>query len=377
MLFKRLELKNLLSFQDTKVDLRPLNVLIGANGSGKSNLIDVISLLQATPTNLSDAIRQGGGARSWLSMAEGAGRVAGIVCEVDDAPPLQYKLSLSEESNAIVVVEESLSKGSQTHFTRRGSSARRRVSRSGFVSTNHIPASESFFSVYKNPNDPTRITQTGKALEAIRIYRDFTTSGSRAASRYGATVSAPKDHLSETGDNLALMLQALDFQGRAEAINGYLKRFWDRYLRFKVNLEGSGFLQTYLFEKGLERPVSAARLSDGTLKFLCLLATLLNAAAPPLTCIEEPEVGLHPEAIPIVADLLIEASARMQLIVTTHSEALVDALSHRPDDVLVCERDFDGGTQFKRLDKKKLGDWLERYTLGELWRKGEFGGTRW
>jgi len=64
-------------------------------------------------------------------------------------------------------------------------------------------------------------------------------------------------------------------------------------------------------------------------------------------------------------------------VVTTHSEALIDALSDRPEDVLVTERDFDNGTQFKRLDSKQLSVWLERYTLGALWRKGEIGGTRW
>jgi hypothetical protein len=67
----------------------------------------------------------------------------------------------------------------------------------------------------------------------------------------------------------------------------------------------------------------------------------------------------------------------MQLIVTTHSDALVDSLSHRPDAILVCERDFDNGTQFRRLSKEQLKSWLEHYTLGQLWRKGEIGGGRW
>jgi predicted ATPase len=107
------------------------------------------------------------------------------------------------------------------------------------------------------------------------------------------------------------------------------------------------------------------------------LAVLLERELPPLICIEEPEVGLHPEAIQIVAEALVEASERTQLIVTTHSEALIDALSDRPEDVLVTERDFDNGTQFRRLDKDQLSLWLERYSLGQLWRKGEIGGNRW
>src|ERR1700680_769722 len=79
-------------------------------------------------------------------------------------------------------------------------------------------------------------------------------------------------------------------------------------------------------------------------------AVLLEKRLPPLICIEEPEVGLHPEAIQIVAEALVDASERTQLIVTTHSEALIDALSDRPEDVLVTESDFDNGTQFERID---------------------------
>ena len=82
-------------------------------------------------------------------------------------------------------------------------------------------------------------------------------------------------------------------------------------------------------------------MSDGTLKFLALLAALFHPKAPPLMCIEEPELGLHPDALQFVAEVLLEASETMQLIVTTHSDALVDALTDHPESVLVCERDFD------------------------------------
>jgi predicted ATPase len=168
----------------------------------------------------------------------------------------------------------------------------------------------------------------------------------------------------------------MDFKGHHDRVQSYLRRFCDRFDDVKVRLDGS-LAKTYIQESGLLEPLVSWRLSDGTLKFLCLLAVLLEKDAPPLICIEEPEVGLHPEAIQIVAEALVEASERTQLIVTTHSEALIDALSDRPEDVLVTERDFDNGTQFRRLDKKQLSLWLERYSLGQLWRKGEIGGNRW
>jgi predicted ATPase len=173
-----------------------------------------------------------------------------------------------------------------------------------------------------------------------------------------------------------LILLDMDFKGLHDRIRDYLHRFCDRFSDVRVRLDGP-IAKTYIEESGLLEPLVSWRLSDGTLKFLCLLAILLEKDLPPLICIEEPEVGLHPEAIQIVAEALVEASERTQLIVTTHSEALIDALSDRPEDVVVTERDFDSGTQFRRLEKKQLSLWLERYSLGRLWRKGELGGNRW
>ena len=89
-------------------------------------------------------------------------------------------------------------------------------------------------------------------------------------------------------------------------------------------------------------------------------------------CIEEPELGLHPDAVELLAELLVDASARMQLVVTTHSDALVSALTSQPDAIVACERPG-AGTELRRLDPKKLASRLEDYRLGDLWRMGELG----
>ena len=127
-------------------------------------------------------------------------------------------------------------------------------------------------------------------------------------------------------------------------------------------------------ENGVTIP--ASRLSDGTLRWLFLLTVLLHPDPPPLVCLEEPELGLHPDMIRPLVKLLINASERMQLVVTTHSDALVDELSGAPNAVIVCEK-HDGSSFFKRLDREQLAEWLKRYTLGQLWRTGEIGGNRW
>jgi predicted ATPase len=86
---------------------------------------------------------------------------------------------------------------------------------------------------------------------------------------------------------------------------------------------------------------------------------------------------MHPDAMRLIASLLGEASARTQLVVTTHSPALVDALTDQPESVVICERDLDEATQFRRLKSSDLDEWLKRYSLGQLWQKGEIGGNRW
>jgi predicted ATPase len=134
-------------------------------------------------------------------------------------------------------------------------------------------------------------------------------------------------------------------------------------------------VQLFLEEKG-GRQIPATRLSDGTLRYLCLLAILLHPEPPPIVAIEEPELGLHPDVIPHVAELLVKASARTQLFVTTHSRMLVDALGDDPESVIVCSKE-NGESRMERLDAEHLREWLGHYSLGDLWSKGEIGGNRW
>jgi predicted ATPase len=109
---------------------------------------------------------------------------------------------------------------------------------------------------------------------------------------------------------------------------------------------------------------------------MSLLVILLNPNPPPRLCIEEPDLGLHPDAITIVSDLIVETSVRTQLIVTTHSDVLLDAMSGRSESVVVCERS-EGQTQVTRLNAEKLEPRLALQSLSQLWHSGEIGGNRW
>jgi len=155
----------------------------------------------------------------------------------------------------------------------------------------------------------------------------------------------------------------------------YLKLFYEDAVSLHATIK-QGVVETSLEERYLKSTVPLRRLSDGTLRWLALLAVLLDPNPPPVICIEEPELGLHPDMIHELGKLLLTASRRMQIIVATHSEALIEAFSETPETVIVCEK-IGGASAFRRLSKPELSTWLEQYSLGQLWRQGQLGGTRW
>jgi predicted ATPase len=378
MLLESIKLTNLLSFRDAELELRALNVLIGPNASGKSNLIAAMGLLKAAPENLEAAVIRGGGVRQWIHKARPEG-IAQIDARIDlrrDDGALDYTLAFYADNLSLHLGEDLASRNTgQKFFSRTGAKAK--IYRPGDEShlEIEIEVNKSIFAAYRDPLDRTPITRTGQALGAIEIFREFST-GPASTARNGVAAGYQRRFLEDGGGNLALVLQELDFRVTLSRLNEYLTRFWEEAEAVRIRIEG-GIVQTHVKERGIEQPFPATRLSDGTLKFLCLMAILLHPDPPAFICIEEPELGLHPDALTIIAEALKEASEKSQLIVTTHSEALVNALSDEPESVVVCERGADGGTQFQRLNASDLAEWLAEYRLGDLWRKGEIGGTRW
>jgi len=379
MLLNRIRLENLLSFSQANLELLPLNVLIGANASGKSNLIRSIHLLRSLPKGIGTTIAEGGGIRDWVNKrTEGIASIAiwnasGSKSDTEHEADPDYEICLRAIGQDFEIPREVL-KGA---FSRAGSRLNPfgpLVSKDDFLP--NLPQAASVLEIFRSPREE-KIWPLAQRLEAIRLYREFQT-GPGTPTRNGSSASAFKGYLSEDGGNLAGLLDKMRHLGESVKINDYLHRFYEGFTEAYAYSAGA-ITQTFVREKGLgaRNAVSAVALSDGTLRVLCLLVVLLDPEPPPLACIEEPEIGLHPDAIRMIAELLVQASQRTQLIVTTHSPALIDALSDRPESVVVCERDFDGFTQFKRLKSADLERWLERYSLGELWQKGEIGGNRW
>ena len=236
-----------------------------------------------------------------------------------------------------------------------------------------VTLDESIIAQRRDPKNYPEISYLADVYRKIRIYRDWQ-FGRHTVIRLSQRADLRSDGLREDFENFGLFLNQLQRkpQVKAAILNG-LKDLYEDFDDFDFDIRG-GTVQVFFTEGNFSIP--ATRLSDGTVRYLCLLAILCDPNPPPLICIEEPELGLHPDILPKLADLLREASKRTQLIVTTHSDILVDALTEQPDAILTCEK-HDGQTEIKRLDSDKLSIWLEDYRLGELWTRGELGATRW
>ncbi len=400
-LLDSLQLKGFLSFapQSEPVGLTNLNVLIGPNGVGKSNFIEAIELLHATPADFSGVIRLGGTPNDWIwhgGKGATAARIEAILSPVDAAPELRYAIEFIESAGRLEIADEVLEEvekadpgAKDVRFYYRFQRGRPAINVSEtYKSTTgelkytqrklrreSIDPQQSILSQRKDPDLYPEVTAAAKRFASIQVFREWS-FGRSAALRAAQPSNLPTEVLLPQLVNLGLVLNDLEHRSNEwSQFNDLMHKFLPRFTRLTPKVS-AGSVQVYLPEDGLGVPVPATRLSDGTLRFLALLAILLNPQSATLICIEEPELGLHPDAMSLLADLLAEASEKTQLVVTTHSDLLVSALTEQTESVLVCDY-LENGTELRRLEKAKLTYWLEKYRLGEVWRLGKLGGNLW
>ncbi|HET7502217.1 MAG TPA: AAA family ATPase [Kofleriaceae bacterium] len=389
MLLETLRADGILSFApgSKELALGPLNVVIGPNASGKSNLIEAIELLRATPIGFASAIRDGGGVQEWLWKGD---RKVPATLDARLGRPghssLRYKLSFSAAGARTELVDEVLEEADQDDpqaadapFYYRfnggnptlnvrsdhGTRTERRLQRQS------LAADESVLSQRKDPDLYPELSWCATQFSRIQTFREWS-FGRYTGLRQPQPADLPADVLLPDARNLGLILNQIEHSGAGPSLDAAMRRFLPRFQRVSTLVQ-AGTVQFFLHEDGLTRPIPATRLSDGTLRFLAMCSMLLMPAPPPLICIEEPELGLHPDAMSLVAELLVTASERTQLLVTTHSDALVSALTDHVESILVCEHR--GGSELVKLDPQRLQHWLDTYRLGDLWRMGELGGN--
>ncbi|MBI4889481.1 MAG: AAA family ATPase [Acidobacteria bacterium] len=383
--------RNLLSFgPDQKpIELRPLNVLIGPNASGKSNLIEAINLMRNAPRDLQEVTRKGGGVQEWICKFSRENS-ASVELVLDQATALlRHALVFSSRGQSFVVVDETIKDDKppspfdylglpvlQTHYGYANDRPVLRVEGGQLraLEMDEVNQGQSILAQRRDPDSYPKLAWLASSYSRIRVYREWP-FGRNSIFRTPQPADNRNDVLEEDFSNLGLYLNRLKtrFPAVHQEILAGLRDLYDGFTDYNVLVEG-GSVQVFFTELTASFP--ATRLSDGTLRYLCLLAILCNPEPPPVICIEEPELGLHPDLIPNLAQLMRKASLQSQLIVATHSDILVDALSDTPESVLVCSK-TNGLTEMRRLSADALSEWLKKYKLGQLWTMGEIGGTRW
>lgn len=386
MLIHSIKLNNFLSFgsEANPIELRPLNVIIGPNGSGKSNLLESIELLRNAPDQFTKTIREGGGINDWLWKGEEfpTATINCIVSPFRGAQRLRYVISFTSVNQSFELVDERVENENayvgkeQPYFYYHYDNGHPVINlndKQRKLQPDSIITNKSILTQRRDPDLYPEITYLAQEFSKIKLYREWS-FGRYTLPRLPQKTDLPNDYLESDGSNLGLVLKRIKQNPEVKRlILDSLNVLYQGIDDYDVNIEG-GTVQVF-FQEG-RFIIPATRLSDGTLRYLCLLAILCHPTPPPLVCIEEPELGLHPDVLLTLAELMKKASEKCQLIVTTHSDILVDAMTNTPESILVAEKSS-SGTTMTRLDENMLKPWLDKYRLGAMWKRGDIGGNRW
>ena len=394
-MIERIRLQNIFSFIDADIELRPLNLLIGGNGVGKSNLVTAIGMLRHLPSRLSTFYEEAGGPYTlFTALGEQRSQSCSVATQValngSAKTRCVHKITFAETADyRILIARESLAEGgllddadADLRILWRAQAGHMIVGNESFAHANEreYDDAESGLSqdILDNPGHRSIQRELNRELESISIFDILDTSmhGELRKNQLGTVRPSPID---PTGKNLGRILLDLD-AAKLEEVVSWVRRFNPRVRNIEPRVNSDGTISILFHEDRSSLPIHSKRASDGTLRFLRLaVLTVLGTKEHPsaVICLEEPEIGMHPDAIPILADLLREASKRSQIIVTTHSDALIDCFSDEPEVVMVTDRNPETGeTVFQRLDKPSLQGWLDNYKLGEVWRRGRIGGLK-
>lgn len=218
------------------------------------------------------------------------------------------------------------------------------------------------------------LTTLRKALKDVLVYYWFDTMPMSAIR--GSVLATSDKRLSATGGNLAQILNTIKINSKEayRKIVAMLTEVNPNFIGFDFNVIGGGNIELMLDERGLDSSVHVSNISDGTLKYLCLLAVLYNQERGKVICIDEPEVGLHPDMIANVAKAIREAAEDSAIIISTHSSDLLNYFNF--DHLRVFEKDEDNATRVSTYSEEQFAGWYDEFALGEMWKAGDFGGVR-
>ena len=357
----KLTIKSFKSIREL-IDLKltNLNALVGGNGSGKSNLLSFFKMLRALiDDKLNRYVRDNGGAVDLLFN----GRKITQKMEFEISFGIRgYRFTLVPTPKDTCALEDEARyyKHGATGWWLLGDSA---------DGTSLMVAEVKENKPYADYSRPVY-----ESIASWQIYH-FHDTNATASMRHNEIVQENKT-LRTDASNIGpflLKLKNEHFQEYREIVNAVrlVMPFFDEFLlepkyngtKEKVNISWT--------QKGSDYPMQPYHLSDGSIRFICLAAALLQPNPPSTIIIDEPELGLHPSALVILSELIEAASRRTQVIAATQSPALIDQFA--VDDIIVVNRE-DGASTFKRLKKEDFSEWLKSYSVGELWSKNVIAG---
>lgn len=374
--FQEISIKGFRRLANVQLELRPVSVLIGANGIGKTSMLDVFSLLASSARgSLNAALSELGGLSALITYDHAEELALGISMEIEkDTQTQRYSLRIKPRGPSYGIEQETLhqvhgpiaydsidSHGGDIRYHENGQIIR--------PTWDHNPLETSLAQVPKVflwPEDFRR------RLASSTLYHTLDVEA-RAPVRLPQPMR-PAPLPGKNGEDLVSCLYYLreTDRDRFEAVEDALHTAFQGFERLEFPPVAAGTLAMSWRDKNFSKPLYTNQLSEGMLRFLWLVTLLQSPGLTALTLIDEPEVSLHPELLNLLADLFREASRRTQLVIATHSDRLVRFL--KPEEVVVLDSTDDGMARLTWADQLDLKEWLGEYSLDEVWRRGRMGG---
>lgn len=340
--------------------LRSLNVLIGANGVGKSNFVDYFRMLSEM---------MAGRLQLWTNKQGGADRVLSYGIKETAKMQSYIRFSRNGFSFELEPTVDGTFVFASEHLTFEGNLGDNEQNLGIGHTESMLPGQAALAEEYSRPG------YSYNSIANWKVFHFHDTSESAGVKRWGALHD--NDFLRSDASNLAAYLYRLSQEHPAvlsqirRTIQLAIPIFDDFVFKPREKPTQEQEINLQWRQKNSDYVLWPSQLSDGSIRFICLVAALLQPEPPSTIVIDEPELGLHPYAITLLGALLRSSSKRMQVIVSTQSVALLNEFDI--EDLIVVDRE-DSGTVFKRLDEADFASWLEDYTVGELWQKNILGG---
>ncbi len=374
----RIRIKGFRRLLDVDLELRPLQMVIGVNGSGKTSLLDAVAVLAAAARGqMARKLSESGGITDVLTRDRATALELEATATETSSPPITFALTIEQKGQGYWIKRESLSedRGQQTPFkyidSRDGQGRYFDVEEKNLVALKGVSY---------DPREPLlcAIPRMFPAAERFRSALASTTF-------YGALDVAPRSPI-----RMPQPLQAADLPGprgedlvsclyglresepdRFEVLQDSLRAGFPDFEKLAFPPAAAGVLSMTWKDRNFSKPLYMHQLSEGTLRFLWLATLLQSHAIGAVTLLDEPEISFHPELQRLLVDLMREASKRTRIIVSTHSDRLVRFL--KPEELLVIDTS-EGIARVTPADGLDIADWLADYSLDELWMAGRLGG---